>query len=172
MASAAKNPRISPDRRVRSDRRQAVGRLPAQGERRRAGRRLQELARPRWQRVTEIAIAAFLGVAAAHTLGRLDRAEEAAPQPAAAAAPTVVHANERSHLSSVDRDRIERWRDEAEMLTPAAVFVDEHAHEVWLPRVAELETALDDPSTDGALRNEVRATLHALAAVGILARTR
>jgi hypothetical protein len=63
---------------------------------------------------------------------------------------------------------VQALRDQAEALTPATVALDERAHELWMPRVANIELALADPATPDALRTELDATLAALERVGVL----
>jgi hypothetical protein len=53
-------------------------------------------------------------------------------------------------------------------LTAAQVELDETTHERWMPRVALIEQALADPSTDALLRDELDATIAALECVGVL----
>lgn len=66
---------------------------------------------------------------------------------------------------------IRALRDEAEALTPAQVALDERAQELWMPRVASIERARDDPATPAILRRELDATISALECVGLLAST-
>jgi hypothetical protein len=64
--------------------------------------------------------------------------------------------------------RVEAIRDEAEALTAAEVALDERAHERWMPRVAKIDEALDDPATPDRIRIELLATIAALECVGVL----
>jgi hypothetical protein len=64
--------------------------------------------------------------------------------------------------------RVEALRDEAEALTAAEVALDERAHERWMPRVAKIDEALDDPATPERIRSELLATIAALECVGVL----
>lgn len=66
--------------------------------------------------------------------------------------------------------RVEALRDEAEALTAAEVALDERAHERWMPRVAKIDEALDDPATPDRIRMELLATIAALECVGVLVR--
>lgn len=58
-------------------------------------------------------------------------------------------------------------RDAACALTPAGVALDEQAHVLWLPRLARLEAAADDPRTRAEVREELGEALAALTRVGI-----
>ena len=58
-------------------------------------------------------------------------------------------------------------RDEAAALTPAGVAFDERAQARWLPRLGRLEAGAGDPRVAPEVREELRAALQALAAVGI-----
>jgi hypothetical protein len=62
-----------------------------------------------------------------------------------------------------------RWRDEAAELTVAAVALDEHAHERWLPRLAELETLDRRSDLSDAARAELDGLLRELERVGLRA---
>lgn len=64
--------------------------------------------------------------------------------------------------------RVEALRDEARALTAAEVALDERAHERWMPRVAKIDEALDDPATPDQIRTELLATIAALECVGVL----
>lgn len=56
------------------------------------------------------------------------------------------------------------------MLTPAGVALDERAHATWTLRLGRLQAAASDPQVAPEIRDELRATLETLAAVGIGAR--
>jgi len=56
---------------------------------------------------------------------------------------------------TINIDRIQRWRREADELTLASVALDEAAYERWLPRLERLEGALVDPATPEATRLEL-----------------
>jgi hypothetical protein len=58
-------------------------------------------------------------------------------------------------------------RDAACALTPAGVALDEQAHGLWVPRLARLEAAADDPRTRPEVREELSEALAALSRVGI-----
>lgn len=58
-------------------------------------------------------------------------------------------------------------RDAACALTPAGVAHDEQAQAEWVPRLARLEAAADDPRTRPEVREELNEALAALARVGI-----
>ncbi len=64
--------------------------------------------------------------------------------------------------------RVQALRDEARALTVAEVALDERAHERWMPRVAKIERALEDPATPEPIRVELLATIAALECVGVL----
>lgn len=171
MGSKAKNPRfrapVSPDpeagpprpseRRRGADRRDPSPAEPYLGvERRQGPRRSGDLPRPLWRRPIALGLAIALGIAAGLALGSLRSSELA-----------IVHTAE----AQVDPQLlagVQAMRDEAEALTPAAVALDERAHELWMPRVAKIELALADPSTPDELRTELDATLSALERVGVL----
>ncbi|MCA9696279.1 MAG: hypothetical protein KC431_02055, partial [Myxococcales bacterium] len=63
---------------------------------------------------------------------------------------------------------IQAMRDRAEALTPAEVVLDEQAAEYWMPQVARIERAREDPSTPSLIRGELDATLEALVRAGLL----
>jgi hypothetical protein len=148
------------ERRQRRDRRDPRRADAYQGIDRRTGpRRAGDLPRPVWHRPLGLVAAIALGVAAGLWLGAVERGEPASAEPIGS--------------RELDPDLlagIERIRDEAEALTPAAVDLDEQTHEQWLPRVARIELALADPETPAQIRAELHATLRALEQVGVLTR--
>jgi anti-sigma-K factor RskA len=172
VASDAKNPRIravlppdptagterASERRRGADRRDPTRPDAYMGvERRQGPRRSGDLPRPLWRRPIAIGLAVALGIAAGLALGSLRRTDS----PSAA---RVVEARVDPQLLA----SVQALRDEAEALTPAAVALDEQAHELWMPRVAKIELALADPTTPDELRTELDATLSALERVGVL----
>lgn len=174
MASGAKNhrfrggsagdPRTDPvvgtDRRERRDRRDANRTDPYEGvDRRRGPRREGDLPTPVWRRPFGLALAIGLGIAGGLALDSLQA------QPAASAPIAAVRERE---LDPEALARVEALRDEAEALTAAEVALDERAHERWLPRVATIDEALDDPATPDQIRTELLATIAALECVGVL----
>jgi hypothetical protein len=184
MVSPAKNPRFQPsaagrsagacpadggdgavtsdERRQKRDRRDPSRTDAYPGDDRRQGpRRAGDLPRPVWHHPLALITAIALGIAAGLWLGALGRG---AP---AAAAPVAV---EPGRLDPELLAAIEGIRDEAEALTPAAVALDEHSHERWLPRVEGIELALADPATPASIRAELDATLRALERVGVIGR--
>jgi hypothetical protein len=110
-----------------------------------------------WRRPLGLVIAIGLGIAGGLALDSLQAqpeipiaaARESEPDPEALA-------------------RVEAIRDEAEALTAAEVALDERAHERWMPRVAKIDEALDDPATPDQIRTELLATITALECVGVL----
>lgn len=68
--------------------------------------------------------------------------------------------------------RVEALHDEARALTAAEVALDESTHERWMPRIAKIEEALEDPATPEPIRAELLATIAALECVGVLEHTR
>lgn len=125
-------------------------------ERRHGPRRSGDLPRPLWRRPIAIGLAVALGVAAGLALGSL--------RPSNSPIVRTVEARVDPQLLA----SVQALRDEAEALTPAAVALDERAHERWMPRVAKIELALADPTTPEQLRSELNATLLALERVGVL----
>lgn len=113
-----------------------------------------------WRRPLGLAIAIGLGIAGGLALDSLQA------QPSEATAPTAA-VRERE-LDPEALARVEALRDEAEALTAAEVALDERAHERWLPRVAKIDEALDDPATPDRVRTELLATIAALECVGVL----
>lgn len=80
----------------------------------------------------------------------------------------AIAAARESELDPEALSRVEALRDEAEALTAAEVALDERAHERWMPRVAKIDEALDDPATPDRIRTELLATIDALECVGVL----
>lgn len=113
-----------------------------------------------WRRPLGLAIAIGLGIAGGLALDSLQA------QPSEGTAPTAA-VRERE-LDPEALARVEALRDEAEALTAAEVALDERAHERWLPRVAKIDEALDDPATPDRVRTELLATIAALECVGVL----
>ncbi|MBZ5713532.1 hypothetical protein [Nannocystis pusilla] len=127
-------------------------------------RRLPE---PRWRQWPSIAAAAVLGVVAAVALqGWQAGASVVVPEPMIAEtevlpAPLVVR-------TPISLSEAQALRDEAMALTPAGVAFDERAHTLWLPRIGRLEAAVADPGLSPEIREELSATLEALAKVGLV----
>jgi hypothetical protein len=111
-----------------------------------------------WRRPLGLVIAIGLGIAGGLALDSL----QAKPEVPSAAMP------ERA-LDPEALRRVEALRDEALALTAAEVALDERAHERWMPRVAKIDEALDDPATPDPIRTELLATIAALECVGVLA---
>jgi hypothetical protein len=156
---------VGADRRARRDRR-GVGHPGHEphyegADRRRGPRREGDLPTPVWRRPLGLAIAIGLGIAGGLALDSL----QARPEAAIAAA-----AVREAELDPEALRRVESLRDEAQALTAAEVALDEQAHERWMPRVAKIEAALDDPATPDPIRSELLATITALECVGVLER--
>lgn len=124
-------------------------------------RRLPE---PRWRRWPSIAVAAVLGVGTAFALQAL-QADASGVMPTAL--PGEVAAPAPPPGPAISLAEAQALHDEAAALTPAGVTLDERAHAVWLPRLAALTAAAGDPGVAPAIRDELQATLQALARVGI-----
>jgi len=126
-------------------------------------RRLPE---PRWRQWPSIAAAAVLGVAAAVALqGWQADASEVSPAPIVG--PIEVVRPPVTARVPILLTEAQALHDEAEALTPAGVAFDERAHSVWLPRIGRLEAAVADPELSPEIREELAATLAALANVGL-----
>lgn len=159
------------DRRADGDRRASGGAGPSHPyggpERRQGPRRAAELPSSIWRQPLVLALAIGLGVASGLAINSFSR------QPPAQQAQAVSDAG-RAHSPapmSVDAEAlagVQTLRDEAEALTTAQVELDETAHERWMPRVAMIERALEDPDTHPRLRDELSATIAALECVGVL----
>jgi len=81
--------------------------------------------------------------------------------------PLASHTGARASEDSPDLAAAQALRDGAEALTLAQVELDEGAAEEWLPRLAMIDDALDDPRTTPAIREELAATRRALARLGL-----
>lgn len=126
-------------------------------------RRLPE---PRWRQWPSILAAAALGVVVAVALQGLQAdasVAEPAPVEVTAAAPPVVAVK----ATPISLSEAQVLHDEAAALTPAGVALDETAHSAWLPRIGLLEAAVADPGLAPEIREELSATLDALAQVGL-----
>ncbi|PRP95480.1 hypothetical protein ENSA5_38310 [Enhygromyxa salina] len=154
------DPRAPGERRGKRDRRDPRGADRHGGvERRRGPRRATDLGVPVWRNPLALVVAVGLGVGASLALG------------SQAPAPSGVQDAELAPAPPVDPDAlagVQALRDEAQALTPAQVELDEATHERWMPRVARIEQALDDPATPEAIRAELQATIAALECVGVL----
>jgi hypothetical protein len=152
------DPMVGSDRREKRDRRDPgrVGQWDGV-DRRRGPRREGDLPTPVWRRPLGLALAIALGIASGLALDSL-QAEPKAP----------VAAVRELELDPEALARVEALRDEARALTAAEVALDERAHERWMPRVAKIELALDDPATPEPIRTELLATIAALECVGVL----
>jgi len=144
-------------------------------ERRRGPRREAELSRPLWRRAITVALAAGLGVTTAlvwDTRAMDDQSSEVAPnymrgetmKGEIASVPTPDVRSSREALAQA-----QAMRDRAEALTPAEVALDERAHERWTPQIAAIEAARENPDTPAEIREELEATLLALARAGLIA---
>jgi hypothetical protein len=152
---------VEPNRRAKIDRRDAARAGQYSGVERRVGpRRAAELPVPIWQRVVGMSVAVALGV----IVGLAVDLHEDAPPPSIATQAPAEEVVDPEALALV-----EALHDEARALTVAEVALDERAHERWLPRVAEIEAALEDPATPEPIRAELLATIAALECVGVLA---
>lgn len=120
-------------------------------------RRQAELPTPVWRQPLGLGLAIALGVAVGLIFNSwASPSAESSPASASASIdPEVLAAVEALH-------------DEAAALTAAQVALDEQAHERWMPRVAKIEAALDDPATPEPIRRELVATIAALECVGVL----
>lgn len=174
MGSGAKNHRFhaqpetarSPDAAAGADRRAGQDRRDptrdgryAGPERRRGPRRQAELPTPVWRQPLGLGLAIALGVAAGLIFNSW-------PSPSADSQPPSTPSS-----TSIDPEvlaAVEALHDEAAALTAAQVALDEQAHERWMPRVAKIEAALDDPATPEPIRRELVATITALECVGVL----
>jgi hypothetical protein len=151
---------VGADRRARRDRRDPVRPGHYEGaDRRRGPRREGDLPTPVWRRPLGLALAIGLGIAGGLALDSL----QARPE-------TAIAAVREDRLDPEALRRVESLRDEAQALTVAEVALDEQAHERWMPRVAKIEEALDDPATPDPIRTELLATIAALECVGVLER--
>jgi hypothetical protein len=112
-----------------------------------------------WLRPVALIAAIGLGIAAGLILNSLSEPPRKEP----------VAALEAPRVDPETLAKVAALRDEAEALTRAEVTLDERAHERWMPRVAAIEAALDDPATPAAIRHELDATISALESVGVLA---
>jgi hypothetical protein len=110
-----------------------------------------------WRRPLGLAIAIGLGIAGGLALDSL----QARPE-------VPIAAVREAELDPEALMRVERLRDEAQALTAAEVALDERAHERWMPRIAKIEEALEDPATPDPIRIELLATIAALECVGVL----
>ncbi|KIG16190.1 hypothetical protein DB30_04802 [Enhygromyxa salina] len=109
-----------------------------------------------------MALAIVLGIAAGLVFDSLSR------QPRTEVATRTAHAAPAATVDPEALAGVQALRDEAEALTRAQVELDETAHERWMPRVALIERALEDPDTPPLLRDELSATIDALECVGVL----
>jgi hypothetical protein len=152
------DPVVGTDRREKRDRRdpRRVGSWAGQ-DRRRGPRREGDLPTPVWRRPLGLTIAIALGIAGGLALDSLQAEPELA-----------IAAVREAELDPEALARVEALRDEAQALTAAEVALDERAHERWMPRVAKIELALDDPATPEPIRIELLATIAALECVGVL----
>jgi hypothetical protein len=154
---------VGADRRARRDRRDPGRSGPTTryegADRRRGPRREGDLPTPVWRRPLGLAIAIGLGIAGGLALDSL----QARPE-------TAIAAVREAEPDPEALRRVESLRDEAQALTVAEVALDEQAHERWMPRVAKIEEALDDPATPDPIRTELLATIAALECVGVLER--
>lgn len=146
-------------RRGRTDRRDPSRAAAWSGLDRRAGGGCRRLPQPRWRQWPSIAAAAVLGVVAAVGLQAL----RAAPV-VVAEVPVAVRVGE---VQPIGLQEAQDLRDAACALTPAGVALDERAHATWVPRLARLEAAADDPRTRPEVREELNEALAALSRVGI-----
>jgi hypothetical protein len=156
------------DRRAERDRRDPSRAAPRRAhgglDRRQGPRRAVELPSSIWRQPLALAVAIGLGIAAGLAVNWFSGPQVADPE-RSQPAPAQIEA------ARVDPDalaRVQALRDEAEALTAAQVELDETAHERWMPRVARIEQALEDPSTPALLRDELDATITALECVGVL----
>ncbi len=154
-------------RQGRTDRRDVSRPAVAPGLERRAagGCRRRPLPEPRWRRWPSITLAAVLGVATAFGLQAMQGGPVAA-LPVALAVP-VEAVTEDLPAPRIGLAEAQALRDEAAALTPAGVALDEQAVAEWLPRVAEIAAAVEDPRVPAEVREELREALEALERVGI-----
>ncbi|PRQ09457.1 hypothetical protein [Enhygromyxa salina] len=165
-APAGDERRAERDRRARGDLDPA---RPYGGPERRQGpRRAAELPSSIWRQPLAIALAVGLGIAAGLVVDALTR--QPSTEIAAGEATNAVQPPD--HPDAEALAGVQALRDEAEALTAAQVELDETSHERWMPRVALIERALEDPDTHPLLRHELTATITALECVGVLAPTR
>jgi hypothetical protein len=135
------------------------------GPERRVNQGCRRLPEPRWRRWPSIAAAGVLGVVTAVALQALQAGAAVEPSPAVVS--IVGHGAPVTPRSALSLAEAEALRDEAAALTPAGVAIDERAQTIWQPRLGRLEAAAIDPRVAPEVRDELRATLQALADVGI-----
>lgn len=161
-------------RRGRTDRRDVSRPAVPPGAERRAsgGCRRRPLPEPRWRQWPSITLAAVLGVATAFGLQALQGSPvAAAPVVVVPAAVAVVEARtEDLPVMRIGLAEAQALRDAACALTPAGVALDEEAHAVWLPRLAAMRAAAQDPRVAEEVRGELLEALAALERVGIAGR--
>jgi hypothetical protein len=151
-------PSVGAERRAKRDRRDSSRSTGYAGtERRRGPRREGDLPTPVWRRPLGLTIAISLGIVAGVALDSL----QAPPE-------LPIAAVQESKPDPEVLARVQALRDEARALTVAEVALDERAHERWMPRVAKIEQALEDPATPEPIRVELLATIAALECVGVL----
>ena len=154
-------------RQGRRDRRDSARPAIAPGvERRRNDGCRRRLPEPRWRQWPSIAAAAVLGVVAAVALQGW-QADASVVSPAPVMEPIEVVPAPVAVRVPISLTEAQALRDEAVALTPAGVAFDERAHTTWLPRIGRLEVAMADPGLSPEVREELAATLAALAKVGL-----
>lgn len=124
-------------------------------------RRQAELPTPVWRQPLGLGLAIALGVAAGLIFNSW-------ASPSAESSPASASALASASIDPEVLAAVEALHDEAAALTAAQVALDEQAHERWMPRVAKIEAALDDPATPEPIRRELVATITALECVGVL----
>lgn len=156
---------VDPDRRAGRDRRDPARTGEYRGGERRLGpRRSAELPVPIWQRALGLSLAIGLGIVVGLAI-ELDEAPIASGH--------VLEPTPHDQVAEVDPQAlaaVQALHDEARALTKAEVALDERAHERWLPHIADIEVALEDPRTPAPIRAELIATIDALECVGVLER--
>lgn len=140
--------------------------IPPGTERRQSAGCRRSLPRSRWRQWPSLLASAALGVAVAFALQALQaQATVPATRPFP---PTQAQASPPPRFSpGISLAEAEALHDAARALTPTGVALDEHAHATWLPRLADLQTAAEDPRVSPEIRGELHATLEALQRVGV-----
>lgn len=140
--------------------------IPPGTERRQSAGCRRNLPRSRWRQWPSLLASAALGIAVAFALQAL-QAQATVPA-ARPLTPTPAPTQSPPRFSpGISLAEAEALHDAARALTPTGVALDEHAHATWLPRLADLQAAAEDPRVSPEIRSELHATLEALQRVGV-----